>query len=208
VETKRYTKDWFDRCIPVWTEYLADFKDKPNLKFLEIGSYEGRSTCWLLDNILTHSSSTITCIDLFEGCLHQGPWSKELYETVDISIAHGNFLHNTEKYGDKVQLIVGCSQDILRRYSPVPFYNFVYIDGSHIASDVLEDGVLAFPLLQPNGIFIFDDYPWKYFDEELRHPKIAIDAFLRVYANQIKVLKIGRQVILRKLEQKEGYGEA
>ena len=35
-----YTTDWFSNNIPLWTKHLAQFVNKPNLKFLEIGSWE------------------------------------------------------------------------------------------------------------------------------------------------------------------------
>lgn len=61
----QFTSDWFSQHIPVWTDVLRDLRGKPHLHFLEIGSYEGRSACWLLENILTHPGSRLTCIDIF-----------------------------------------------------------------------------------------------------------------------------------------------
>ena len=34
-----FTQDWFTRNIIDWTHFLKELKDKPNLRFLEIGSY-------------------------------------------------------------------------------------------------------------------------------------------------------------------------
>lgn len=62
-----FTSDWFSTNIPLWKKLLQNYKDKPNLKFLEIGSYEGRSAVWLMENILTQENCTLTCIDTFEG---------------------------------------------------------------------------------------------------------------------------------------------
>jgi predicted O-methyltransferase YrrM len=204
--SRKYTKDWFDRCIPDWEQYLIEFRGRPDLHFLEIGSFEGRSTCWLLDNILTGPSSKITCVDLFEHCSFRGEWSKELYDRYDMPEVHRNFLENTAEYGDKVKCIVGASQVVLK--SLIDEYDFIYIDGSHLASDVLEDAVLSFSLLKNHGTMILDDYSWEFFDHPLRHPKIAIDAFLEIYANRISVLHMGRQVILKKTREKEGFNEA
>ncbi|MCK5017781.1 MAG: class I SAM-dependent methyltransferase [Candidatus Peribacteraceae bacterium] len=203
-DSKNYTQDWFDRCIPVWKKYLSEFYDKPNLKFLEIGSYEGRSTCWLLDNILTAEGSTIHCFDLFEGCAAQGVWSEELYNRYDMSGVLVNFLNNTDVYGNKVKLHIGVSQRLLRGLGGDAEYDFVYVDGSHIASDVLEDTVLAFRLLKSGGIMILDDYTWEFFDSPLRHPKLGIDAFLSVYECQYEILHKDQQIILRKTGVKEG----
>lgn len=55
-----FTQDWFSMRHPHWPKY-AD--PKPELNVLEIGSYEGRSAVWMLENLLTHHDSTITCVD-------------------------------------------------------------------------------------------------------------------------------------------------
>src|SRR5262249_21937360 len=62
----KFTQDFFSANADVWNLNLARFKNLPNLHFLEIGSYEGFSTCWLLKNILTNDSSRLTCIDTFD----------------------------------------------------------------------------------------------------------------------------------------------
>ncbi len=54
-----FTSDWFGGHIPTWTRLFADLAGKPNLAFLEVGSYEGRSTVWLLGNVLTHRTARI-----------------------------------------------------------------------------------------------------------------------------------------------------
>jgi hypothetical protein len=117
---------------------------------------------------------------------------------------HRNFVENTHEYGKKVRPFWAPSWKALRDFSLVRCdYDFIYIDGSHIACDVLEDAVLSFRLLKPDGIMVFDDYSWEFFDNPLRHPKIAIDAFLEIYANQIEVISVDRQAIIRKREVNE-----
>ena len=67
-------------------------------------------------------------------------------------------------------------------------FDFVYIDGSHLATDVLEDAVLTFRLVDGGGSIVFDDYDWgQDLDEELR-PKPAIDVFLRVFRHRYELL--------------------
>lgn len=78
-------------------------------------------------------------------------------------------------------------------------YNFVYIDGSHQAPDVLMDAVLSWKLLEVGGIMIFDDYLWpKYKNSPSMHPKTAIDGFLASYTNRYKTLHMGYQVHIQK----------
>ena len=77
--TKHYLKkyefstDWFtnQNRIPLWEKMLRPFKGKPDIHYLEVGVYEGRSAIWMLENILTHPSSTLTGIDIFPGDLQK-----------------------------------------------------------------------------------------------------------------------------------------
>ena len=56
-----FTVDWFTGYIPAWKNVFAATKVPENI--LEIGSFEGRSTCWLLENTQAH----VTCVDTWEG---------------------------------------------------------------------------------------------------------------------------------------------
>ena len=38
-----FTWDWVSQDSSVWLEHLGNLKGKPNLRALEVGSYEGRS---------------------------------------------------------------------------------------------------------------------------------------------------------------------
>ena len=60
-----FTADYVSWLIPIWEQYLYEFKGKENISLLEIGSFEGRSAIWFLENILTHPTSSITCVDHF-----------------------------------------------------------------------------------------------------------------------------------------------
>jgi hypothetical protein len=78
-------------------------------------------------------------------------------------------------------------------------FDAAYLDGSHIAADVLEDAVLTWRLLKPGGVLIFDDYRWDLYRDSVRSPGPGIDAFLAGFAGQYDVLHKDYQVILRKL---------
>lgn len=187
-----FTVDWFSQHIPNWTILLSEFKDKPNLHFLEIGSFEGLSTSWLLDNILTDTTSKITCIDPLQD-------TKE-YADIRVSFTgvFDRFKENVlDTYHDKVTLHRVKSQYMLPRL--VDTYDFIYIDGSHEAIAALTDAVLSWHLLKSGGIIVFDDYTWYAFKEPTRNPFLGIDAFLSVYRDKIQLLHMGYQVFLRKL---------
>lgn len=83
------------------------------------------------------------------------------------------------------------------------YFDFIYVDGSHAAPDVLTDAVLSFKLLKKGGVICFDDYYWSEPDlrekDPIRCPKISIDAFTNIFCRQIKVIiGGGTQVFCRK----------
>jgi predicted O-methyltransferase YrrM len=194
----KFTVDWFSFNIPVWTKYLDHIKNKPDLMFLEIGSFEGRSATWLLENILTNKTSKIVCVDTFDGSVEHidDPELNKLLPTL-----YDTFCHNISSFADQVIIKRGKSQDILKHIDQL--FDFIYIDGDHTAVAVLEDAVLSFALLKPGGILIFDDYMWgvDLADKTKRNPNIpknAIDVFLMIYADKLDILYIDNQAIISK----------
>lgn len=188
-----FSQTWFDMNIDNWTRLLADLKGKP-INALEVGCFEGRATCWLLENILTHSAARITCVDTFEG-------GREHSDIAPIDFKHicGIFKENTRKYDRKIKLLVDRSENALRSMWGEKF-ELIYIDGSHEAADVLSDAVLAFPLLKKGGIMIFDDYAWDaYPDFPERNPRLAIDSFLGCYKGRYEIILKEYQVAIRKV---------
>ena len=45
-----FTKNSFTDKISSWTKLLSEFKGKPGIHYLEIGTFEGRSALWVLEN--------------------------------------------------------------------------------------------------------------------------------------------------------------
>src|SRR5882724_906150 len=109
----KYTTDWFQRNTPVWEGILKEYKGKPNVKYLEIGVFEGRSFFWVLDNILTNASAKATALDLFDGDLE-----KRFSANFNVSGAR-----------NRVTVIKGYSQDKLRSLPPSSF-DVIYVDAS------------------------------------------------------------------------------
>ena len=170
---------------------LDEFTGKPGLRFLEVGSFEGRSAVWTLQNILTSTSSSLVCVDTFEG-------GDDLAD-LDLSRLQQTFKDNVAPFRSRVRLIVGQSGAVLRRLAG-PF-DFIYIDGSHVAQDALEDAVLAWRLLRSGGIMAFDDYVWCGPPDPRLSPRIAIDAFIATRRpGSFKVLSEGIQLFVRKLD--------
>jgi len=188
----RFSHDWVSDNVSSWNVILGSLKGKPNIHALEIGSFEGRSSIWFLENILTDSTATITCIDIWEG----------FYEKRSSGSFEGVFDENIKAYGQtsKVIKIKGRSDFVLRELKRESF-DFIYIDGSHWAKDVLVDAVLAWDLLKPGGYMIFDDYyQSEYRSWFLPHQtaKMAIDAFLNIFGPYLELLHKDYQVVVKK----------
>jgi predicted O-methyltransferase YrrM len=140
-----FTRDWFDTRIKKWSVWLEPCRGKRGLRFLEIGSFEGRSTRWLMENILTSPDSTIDCADLF--CPVNG--FEDYYST---------FLANLAPFAERVNVLRGPSSETLKHLDKQ--YDFVYVDGSHTAFDTQSDAIMSWRHLKVGGIMIFDDYMW------------------------------------------------
>ncbi|MBW1824886.1 MAG: class I SAM-dependent methyltransferase [Deltaproteobacteria bacterium] len=195
--TKHYLKkynfgtDWFtdQNRIPIWEKMLRQFKGKPDIHYLEVGVYEGRSAIWMLENILTHPSSKLTGIDIFPGDL------KKRYLA---NLSMSGFAHKTTT-------IEGSSQTELKHLPPNSF-DIIYLDGDHRADAVLADAVLSFDLLKTGGLLIFDDYLWP--DTTLPNEiiaKMAVDSFITAYRVHIDVVHRGHQLFLKKRKSPYAY---
>jgi SAM-dependent methyltransferase len=180
-----FNVDWFTRRIPVWQQALEPYRGRPGLRYLEVGTFEGRSLFWVLEQILTNASSTAVGIDPYLG-----KWGASKEEI---------FRRNLERSGagDRVKLIKGLSQVELRKL-PLQSFDIVYIDGSHAAADVLEDAVLAWRLLKPGGMLIFDDYLWRPGTPLEDRPRKAIDDFHWFFKDRFDVVHSDYQVFLRR----------
>jgi predicted O-methyltransferase YrrM len=161
-----YTSDLFSRHIPVWKDLFGKFNPQTAL---EIGSYEGRSAEWLLDNI---PGLELTCIDAWDN-------NQPCYG-LDNESAEKIF---DAKVGGRAKKLKGDSGEILRSLKEE--YDFIYIDGNHSASAVLEDMVLSFRLLKKNGVMICDDYTGGWGGNHLHYPKLAIDSFVNCFWDKL-----------------------
>lgn len=182
-----FTTDWVTSSIPVWEKVLAAFKGKPEVHYLEIGVYEGRSAVWMLENILTHPTARLTGVDPFLG-----DFKHRCFANIERSEA-----------SEKVELITGYSQVVMRGL-PLESYDIIYIDGSHHKDDVLEDAVLSWRLLKEGGLLIFDDYlygtrpPSTGGITPTDVPKLAIEPFVQCFDEHLEVIHNFYQLILRK----------
>lgn len=191
----QFTHDWFTPHIPIWSQVLGHLRGQP-CNVLEIGSFEGRSAVWLLENILTHPQSRIVCIDPCYGNMeHTNDDTANIQRLFAMNVLV-NFQH-------KARLIKAPSNVALKYPDVVGVqYDFIYIDGDHRSHAVLEDAVLSFRSLKTGGIMIFDDFDWTaYRDQPHNHPSTGVRAFVHAYRAYIEVVLESYQFIVRKIAE-------
>lgn len=156
--------------------------------FLEIGAFEGRSTCWLLQNGLVGKGS-IVCIDPFSGSVeHSG---------IDFPAVEGRFWSNIQEAQgaeQKVSLMRTTSYKALAEMVGYKYtFDFVYVDGSHAPDAALTDACMAWGLLKSGGVMLFDDYQYPHEDT-----KKGIDAFLSAFEGQYDLVFSNYQLAVQK----------
>ena len=190
-----FTEDWFsennpEKVVRQFDEILSEFKGRPCM-FLEIGSFEGMATIWMLDNILTEEKSQIFCIDAW------AEWTGDAFV---------RFISNINKTGlkDKVHIVKGDSSEELRIF-PKEYFDFIYVDGNHDEKAVIKDAINSFRILKKGGIMALDDYLLG-----IRYPntpgskamnglaKKAIDYFVNVFEDELEVIHKDYQLWIRK----------
>jgi len=185
MEKYTYTHGWF--LSSEIRQHIFKFInpiEKHNI--LEIGSYEGLSACFFSDNLLSNEGSTLTCVDPFDISDTTTPLTTS---TKDI------FLGNIDKSNNKNKIT------FWQMYSNDFFlinnekYDFIYIDGSHLEKDIINDMTEADKVLVTGGIMWMDDYLGGS-DDTI---KTVMDRFVDENKGRYITIHSGYQLALRKL---------
>lgn len=195
-EPYQFSNQWFAQAAkPVWSRMIPRLKPR---RILEIGSFEGASACFLIDTLASIQPIEIHCVDSWGGGIEHQPGGMVPADMTEVEV---RFAENLRKAiaGARCAVDLQVHKGLSNRVLPgliangqASSFDFVYIDGSHQAADVLCDAVMGFQLLRVGGIMAFDDYLWH---EKLpggvdllRCPKLAIDAFTNIFARKIRVV--------------------
>ncbi|QMT30961.1 class I SAM-dependent methyltransferase [Alysiella filiformis] len=188
----RADEDWFSHNLVGLEPLFQTFRPQ---RILEIGSYQGRSTCYFIEKAMQfHQNMEIYCIDTWQG-------GAEHIGRHDMNEAEMLFNHNMTVAAARfpsaqIQKIKGLSHDMLIQLlaqGKQGYFDFVYVDGSHEAPDVLLDALLAHKLCKISGIIAFDDYLWspKPPTEEDHYllVKPAVDHYVNTFQRKVHVLQ-------------------
>ena len=158
-EKYKFTEQWFDNMIPLWTSVFSQYKTEYNIdikSILEIGCYEGRATIWLCENVLTDSSKIYhyDIVDTFGGSeVESGMETTMELLANDNDAIEKTFRHNISFFNNaNFNIHKGISQNVLPTFEPVEKYDFIYIDASHRADDTFVDAYYAHKMLKKGAL--------------------------------------------------------
>jgi len=187
-------KQYFLEAIDYFNENYA--KNKIKTKVLEIGTYTG--------------ISLINIVKLIPNSIGFGVdrWTNydeiTLLENIDELKVESSFYKNIKMEGleERVKGIKGDSADVLfNMMKNDEYFDFIYVDGSHLAFDCYLDLVQAWKILNQGGLLAIDDYLYNttaagaFVDS----PFEAVNHFLKKYQNEMKILHKGYRVFLIKI---------
>lgn len=189
---KEFSSDWTSWHFPVWTNVLAHLREQP-CDVLEIGSWEGRSAIFFLEFL---PRSRVTCVDTFGGGTenHASP-----SESCQIPLIEQRFDANLRSYGPRAEKIKATSVEALTGLARSDAaFDLIYVDGSHLRDDVMVDSLLAWPLLRPGGVLIWDDYAGGQDKPAAERVMPAVEVFLAWHFGEYVELHRGYQVVVQK----------
>jgi predicted O-methyltransferase YrrM len=151
-----------------WLRIFAEQNiSEQELRILEIGSWEGRSTCFLFS---IFPSALITAVDTWGG--------SDEHTTIDTKSVENRFDANVSIFSSRLTQFKGSSEQFFQNFNYRNYFDLILVDGSHFADDVFIDGVRSFMSLKDGGLLIFDDYLWRFYEEIQANPITAIKLFV------------------------------
>ena len=150
---------WFDQET-LFSQMVYSCNDTDKHKFVEIGSWKGRSSCYMGVEILNSKKNIqFDCIDTWLGSdEHRDSKSNHyepLLETKDG--LYDVFIRNIEPIQSVVNPIRMSSIEASKLYEDESL-DFVYIDGAHDYDSVYEDIKHWYPKVKNRGYIAGDDF--------------------------------------------------
>ena len=159
----QYDAQWFSQHEAAWNKTLRPWLDDKFhgdgfLHLLEIGSYEGLSSSWLLETALEIARGGVvpgvahlTCVDAWPGPEYKPLRDKCCHNLLTVAAAYNTSPEQC------FRVYEAPSSEVLSTLQPNHFH-FIYVDGSHKEPDVYSDTIDAVRLVRPGGVILWDDY--------------------------------------------------
>jgi hypothetical protein len=177
--------DWFSGNIIYWEKIVNKIS---KIKYLEIGSFEGRSTVFIkeLSNL-----ETLMAVDIWENY--------DELKTINFNKIYENFKYNLNLGGgsENIKFFKTTSDDFFSNNKN--YFNLIYIDGYHHYEQVKKDFVNSFNFLENGGYIICDDFMWFHYDKiELNPMKAILDCY-ELYKKELSIEFLYHQIIFKKI---------
>jgi len=188
-----YIFEFMDAFSPNINMWLSFFKKKKlhekELNYLEVGSFEGRSSVFILENLINAKCFFVDPFEIYDE-MTDSTGQKEF-----IKIYH-NFLKNINNFTNRTNVFKGTSDNFFIKNQIM--FDLIYVDGSHFGEDVYKDAKNSFNYLNSKGYIIFDDFFWHFFDTVYENPLGGIFKFLIEYKKSLKITYVSNQLIIQK----------
>jgi predicted O-methyltransferase YrrM len=196
-----YTRNWNQEFV----NNTNQIKLKNQKLCLEIGSFEGLTSNYIVDNILSDDGKLI-CIDpLTDTYLVENLSENDIEHNNNgwkyFNGQYDRFIENTKNNleSKKIELYRELSSEALPKLKEKykDKFDFIYIDGDHRDFAVYFDAVNSFEICKPNGYILFDDYLWEDYSNH-KITKDGIDRFINEYSDKLDVVINDYQVMIIK----------
>jgi predicted O-methyltransferase YrrM len=175
--------DWFGNNINIWKKHLKNLK---NFKYLEIGTFEGRSALFVKE---FKNCKNIICVDPYIN-LKNNPHNfsmQDVYNSVRTIFA---------KIQSKKIKLLKKKSNLFFLKNKLKF-DVIYIDGDHGYKQVKKDFNNSMKFLEKDGILIFDDFYW-FVKNKKKSPCDSILECFEIYKNELKIIFIDHQIIFKR----------
>lgn len=159
-----FTSDWFSNNHDSWQKKFKSLQETfgNNLNCLEVGSYEGRSVIYTLDNFI--GTGNMYVIDRFDN--------------IDVKT---RYYANINKHHKKSQITTMEGPSFVQMAKLLETmsgsFHHIYIDAGKTSLDNIGNLILGEGLLSAGGIITVDDYRWKKNKDRRYCPKFGIDIY-------------------------------
>jgi tetratricopeptide (TPR) repeat protein len=186
-------KQLFVNVIEYFNQTYTKVLSGKKINVLEIGTYTGISLINII-NMIPNSNGI--GVDLWTSYNENN-----LLENMDLLEIEKSFYKNINTFGLQDR-IIGLKQNstnaLISFIQEKKMFDFIYIDGSHLLLDCYSDLLLAWNIIEKDGIIAIDDYLYKK-DFILESPFEGVNHFLKRYEGKYNLLHKGYRVFLQKL---------
>ena len=193
-----WTNNIPDGSLQIFTQVIQYFNNThPSrtlpYKILEIGSYTGTSLIKLLEMI---PNSVGVGMDQWKNYIENGKIvpieEKQIMRSFQSNIVNNGFENRV-----KVLQTESC-EGLINMIEHKEKFDIIYVDGSHTLCDSYVDIVLAWKILNKDGIMGINDYLWNT-NDVLNSPFESVTHFLNKYKSEMNVLSKGYRVFVEKI---------